>query len=164
MEDAVAHVLIRPARKEDLEALGKFGAHLMSLHHEWDEERFIPADGGTPRSYADWLESQLGRKNTVIMVAEIDDAAAGYAYAGLEGHDYMSLRGPAGVIHDIFVDLRQRGKGVGRKLLEAVLAELAARGMRQVVLSTAARNETAQRMFDAAGFRRTMIEMTKTLK
>ena len=48
-------------------------------------------------------------------------------------------------------------------LLDAALAFFKSRGTPRAVLSTAARNETAQRLFEAAGFRRTMIEMTVEL-
>jgi ribosomal protein S18 acetylase RimI-like enzyme len=44
-------------------------------------------------------------------------------------------------------------------LLDATLEALKARGAPRVVLSTAERHEAAQRLFDRAGFRRTMIEM-----
>jgi ribosomal protein S18 acetylase RimI-like enzyme len=67
------------------------------------------------------------------------------------------------VLYDIVVDPAHRGHGVGRALLEATLAELATRGSPRVVLSTAERNATAQRLFEHAGFRRTMIEMTREL-
>ena len=73
----------------------------------------------------------------------------------------MSLRGPAGVIQDLIVDPAFRGRGVGRQLLDAAIAALTARGAPQIVLSTAARNETAQHLFASAGFRPTMIEMTR---
>jgi ribosomal protein S18 acetylase RimI-like enzyme len=75
----------------------------------------------------------------------------------------MSLRGPAGVFHDIVVDPAHRGQGIGRVLLDAAIAALTARGAPRVVLSTAERNEPAQRLFASAGFRRTMIEMTREL-
>jgi len=88
----------------------------------------------------------------------------GYTYAGVEGNDYMSLRGPAGVLHDIVVDPAHRGQGVGRVLLDATLEALKAKGAPRVVLSTAERNESAQRLFARAGFRRTMIEMTHELE
>ncbi|MEO8910912.1 MAG: GNAT family N-acetyltransferase [Gemmatimonadaceae bacterium] len=67
------------------------------------------------------------------------------------------------MLYDIVVDPAHRGQGVGRTLLDAILADLEARGARQVVLSTADRNEAAQRLFARAGFRRTMIEMTRDL-
>ena len=41
------------------------------------------------------------------------------------------------------------------------VAALEARVAPRAVLSTAERNEKAQRLFDRAGFRRTMIEMTR---
>jgi ribosomal protein S18 acetylase RimI-like enzyme len=41
---------------------------------------------------------------------------------------------------------------------------LKSRGAPRVVLSTAEKNHAAQRLFDRAGFRRTMIEMTRELK
>jgi ribosomal protein S18 acetylase RimI-like enzyme len=75
----------------------------------------------------------------------------------------MSLRGPAGVLYDIVVDAAHRGQGVGRVLLDATLKALRAKGAPRVVLSTAERNESAQRLFARAGFRRTMIEMTREL-
>jgi ribosomal protein S18 acetylase RimI-like enzyme len=73
----------------------------------------------------------------------------------------MSLRGPAGVLHDIVVDPAHRRQGVGRMLLDGALAWLDAHGAPRVVLSTAARNEAAQRLFADAGFRQTMVEMTR---
>ena len=67
------------------------------------------------------------------------------------------------MLHDILVDPAHRGQGIGHLLLDATIAELKLRGAPRVVLSTASQNEGAQRMFAAAGFRRTMIEMTREL-
>jgi ribosomal protein S18 acetylase RimI-like enzyme len=98
-----------------------------------------------------------------MLVAERGGEVLGYTYAGVEGNDYMALRGPAGVLYDIVVDPAHRARGVGRMLLDATLAALEARGAPRCVLSTAERNESAQRLFARAGFRRTMIEMTREL-
>ena len=76
----------------------------------------------------------------------------------------MALRGPAGALYDIIVDPAHRAHGIGRRLLDAAIAELKAKGAPRVVLSTAQRNEPAQRLFEKAGFRRTMIEMTRELE
>jgi ribosomal protein S18 acetylase RimI-like enzyme len=67
------------------------------------------------------------------------------------------------VLYDIVVDPVHRGHGVGWLLLDATLAALKARGAPRVVLSTADQNEAAQRLFARAGFRRTMVEMTREL-
>lgn len=157
-------VTTRPAAPADLPALGRLGALLVRTHHEFDPRRFIAATPRTEQGYASFLRTQLEAPNAVVLVAEREGEVVGYAYAGIEGFDWMALRGPAGALYDIVVDAAQRGQGVGRMLLDAALAALAARGAPRVVLSTADRNESAQRLFARAGFRRTMIEMTRELE
>ena len=143
--------------------LGRLGALLVRTHHELDASRFIAAGPRTEQGYASWLGSQLQNPQVIILAAVQNDDVLGYSYSEMEGPDYMSLRGPAGVLHDIVVDPAQRRNGVGRKLLEATLEALALRGAPQVVLWTAARNQAAQRLFAGAGFRQTLIEMAREL-
>jgi len=156
-------VTIRPAAPADLRAVGRLGALLVRTHHDFDPKRFMPATPQTERGYASFLGSQLADPDIIVLVAERGGEVLGYTYAAVEGVDYMSLRGPAGVLHDIVIDPTHRGRGVGRMLLDATLTALEARGAPRVVLSTAERNEAAQRLFARAGFRRTMIEMTREL-
>jgi ribosomal protein S18 acetylase RimI-like enzyme len=152
---------VRPATAADIPVAGRLGAVLVRMHHELDAQRFMPATPRTRHGYASWLRSQLEERSVIILVAERDGEVIGYTYAAIEGPDWMSLRGPAGVLHDIVVDPAARGQGIGRLLLEATIAALEARRVPRIVLSTAARNEAAQRMFARAGFRPTMIEMTR---
>jgi ribosomal protein S18 acetylase RimI-like enzyme len=154
-------VSIRPAAPADFKAIGRLGALLVRVHHDFDPDRFIAATPQTEHGYGSFLGTQLDKPNIIILVAECDGEVIGYTYAGVEGTDYMSLRGPAGVLYDIVVDPAHRGQGVGRALLDATLEVLKAKGAPRVVLSTAERNESAQRLFARAGFRRTMIEMTR---
>ncbi len=144
-------------------AVGRLGALLVAQHHAFDPDRFIPATGTTAAGYGGYLDGQRARPDVIILVADSGGDVVGYTYAGLEGTDYMSLRGPAGVLYDLVVDPARRREGIGRLLLTATAAELAARGAPRLVLSTAERNAPAQRLFASAGFRRTMIEMTREL-
>lgn len=146
-----------------MRAVGRLGALLVRLHHDFDAQRFMAATPGTERGYGSFLGTQLDDPDVLVLVAELDADVVGYTYAGIEGVDYMSLRGPAGVLYDIVVDPAHRGHGIGRMLLDATLAALERKGAPRIVLSTAERNETAQRLFAHAGFRRTMIEMTREL-
>jgi ribosomal protein S18 acetylase RimI-like enzyme len=144
-------------------AIGRLGALLVRTHHDLDPQRFIPAAPGIEKGYGSFLGSQLEKPDIIVLVADQNGEVIGYTYAGLEGMDYMALRGPAGALYDIVVDPGHRKQGVGRMLLDATIAELEARGAPRVVLETAERNPSAQRLFDRAGFRRTMIEMTREL-
>ena len=156
-------VVIRRATRDDLKDIGRLGALLVAAHHEFDSRRFLPATSRTKDAYAGFLGSQLDEPDAAVFVAEENADVIGYAYAAVESYDYMSLRGPAGVLHDIIVDPERRRGGVGRRLLEAVLEYVRSRGLSQIVLSTAEKNEAAQRFFAGVGFRRTMVEMTREI-
>jgi ribosomal protein S18 acetylase RimI-like enzyme len=154
---------IRRAVRADLPRIGELAALLVRTHHELDEARFIPATKDTPKGYASFLGTQLDDQEVAVFAADAGGEVIGYAYAGVEGMDWMALRGPAGVLHDIVVDPAHRGRGVGRMLLDASLEFLGSRNAPRVVLWTAHGNVAAQRMFAAAGFRMTMAEMTREL-
>ncbi len=143
--------------------MGILGAALVRVHHDFDQTRFLSPTSVTAAGYGAYLGTQFKEANMVLLVATLDNIAVGYAWAGVEGIDYMSLRGPAGVLYDIVVAEAHRGHGTGQLLLDAVLEALAVQGAPIVVLSTAARNAGAQRLFTRNGFRETMIEMTRAL-
>jgi len=54
-----------------------------------------------------------------VLVAENDHLVTGYVFAAVEGYDFMSLRGPALILHDLIVDPDYRRQGIGRLLLDA---------------------------------------------
>ncbi|MFL6209983.1 MAG: GNAT family N-acetyltransferase [Pyrinomonadaceae bacterium] len=155
--------IIRRATPADLPGIGRLGALLVKEHYDFDPQRFLAARPGTPEGYASFIGTQLEDPDNAVLVADTGGDVIGYAYAAIEGYNYMALRGPAGVLHDIIVDPEHRGRGVGRLLLDATLALFRSRGVPRVVLSTAERNEVAQRLFASMGFRRTMVEMTREL-
>ena len=154
---------VRRATTADLSQIGHLGALLVKEHYDFDPQRFLAARPGTPSGYASFMGTQLEDQDKAILVADDHGSVIGYAYAAIEGYDYMALRGPAGVLHDIIVDPEHRGRGIGRLLLDAMLEFFRSRSVPRVVLATAERNEVAQRLFASLGFRRTMIEMTLEL-
>ena len=154
-------VNIRPATPADTPALGRLGALLVEVHHQFDRDRFIAPTPRTEGAYGGFLAGQIGREGMVVLVAEQSGAVVGYTYAGLEGNDWLTLRGPAGVIYDLMVDPEHRREGIGRRLLEETIAALQRLGAPQIQLSTAERNGIAQELFAKLGFRATMIEMTR---
>ena len=156
--------VVRRATLTDMPAVGKLGALLVRAHHDWDPQRFMAASRHTAEGYGSFLGTQLDEEDATVMVAEQAGEVIGYIYAAVEPRDWMSLRDEAGALHDIVVDPQHRGVGVGRLLLDAALEFLKSRGMPRVVLETAEQNDVAQRLFAKAGFRRTMIEMTRELE
>jgi ribosomal protein S18 acetylase RimI-like enzyme len=133
---------------------------LVRLHADFDPLRFLPETKETAREYGAFLGTQLARSDSIVLVAEQDGEVRGYTFATIEGFDYMTLRGPAGILNDILIDPAYRGHGIGQLLLDATIAAIKARGVPRVVLWVASANERAQALFARAGFRPTMLEMT----
>ena len=156
---------IRRATADDAAALGRLGALLMRTHYDFDPQRFLPPGDAPERGYGAFLRSQLRRQDVVVFVAALDEGAVvGYVYAGLEPMSWKELRDEAGFIHDIAVDPSARRLGIAAALMDAAVAWLEAQGAPRVMLWTAEQNADAQRLFARAGFRRTMIEMTRELE
>ena len=154
---------IRPATTADLPALGRLGAHLMRVHHEFDRLRFLAPGDDPERGYAWFLGTQLEDADAVLLVADDDGAVIGYVWAAIEPLSWKDLRDTCGYVHDLVVDPGARGRGAGRALLDAAVDWLRGRGMPRVVLGTAEQNVVARALFARAGFRPTMIEMTREL-
>jgi len=156
---------VRSARPEDLPSIGRLGAALVGHHHSLDPLRFFKAEH-LEEGYASFLGGELGRKRSVLLVAEQRGeggagTVVGYAWGRLEGRDWENLLDACGKLHDVYVDPSARSLGAGRALCEEMLRRLMDMGAPRVVLSTAAGNAPAQRLFESLGFRRTMIEMTR---
>ena len=135
----------------------------MRAHYAFDRHRFMTPTAGDERGYAQFLESQLDDEDSVVYLAERDARIVGYVYAAVEPLSWKDLRDEAGYIHDLLVADEARRLGVGEALLDRAIEWLRERGMPRVLLGTAAQNETAQRLFERRGFRKTMIEMTLEL-
>jgi GNAT superfamily N-acetyltransferase len=155
---------IRDALHEDLPAVGQLAGQLVRLHHGFDPARWMLVDG-VEAGYARYFASQLGNRNTIILVAEDEDNAeiVGYAYAGLEERNWAELRDDCARLHDVFVAKRARRQGLARAMLVECLRRLTALGASLAVTTTAWQNETAHALIRSLGFRPAAIEMAKDL-
>src|SRR3954471_4924638 len=95
---------IRPAVAEDANALVRLGAMLVEEHHGFDPLRFLEPMPDLPERYGEFLPPRHDQPGDVVLVAQRNGAIVGYVFGAMEGFDYMSLRGPAGVIYDLLVD------------------------------------------------------------
>lgn len=159
----MSDVTIRELRRDDLGPVGALAAELVQQHHRWDGDRFFLVDD-VADGYRWFFGTQLGKDGVVLLVAEVDGAVAGYAYGTVEARDWNLLLDAHGALHDVVVDARFRRRGVGRALVQAMVQALEARGAPRVVLMSAAQNASAQALFESLGFRRTMVEMTRTTR
>jgi phosphinothricin acetyltransferase len=136
---------IRPAARSDLAAIGRIYAHAV-LHGTASFELEPPDDAEMRRRF-----DALHIGGFPYLVAELDGAVAGYAYAG----PYRPRPAYRYTVEDsIYLAPEAQGRGIGRALLDRLLTESQARGYRQMI---AVIGDTAQipsiRLHEAAGFR-----------
>jgi len=151
-------VVVREARPADLPALARLGAGLARWHHRLDPGRFFTVDG-LEEGYRWWLGKELRNRRAVVLVAARGRRAVGYAYGRIQPRDWNTLREKCGVGVDLVVVPAFRRRGLGRRLVEALVERLAARGAPRVVIDVADGNPRAQAAFRRMGFRPTMREM-----
>jgi ribosomal protein S18 acetylase RimI-like enzyme len=155
-------IRVREMTAKDLPDVGVLAGRLVRMHHSFDPDRFMKL-GDPERGYTRWLATQLDDDETILLVATDEDGVVGYVYARMEPRSYNELLDACTKLHDIYVDERARGRGIGEALLVETFRIAKEKGAPRMVLLTAAQNEAAQRLFTRLGFRTTMLEMTREL-
>ncbi len=136
----------------------------MRTHYAFDERRFLEPTQADAAGYAQFLESQLGDDDSIVLIAEQRGQIVGYVYAAVEPLSWKDLRDECGFIHDLLVTDAARGHGAGEGLLNAAIQWLAgARHAARRAGHRRAERDGARRLFERRGFRPTMIEMTLEL-
>jgi L-amino acid N-acyltransferase YncA len=142
MSDATP--LIRPSRDEDVAAIAAiYGYHVM--HGVASFEEVPPAVEEIARRRAEIVARGLPH-----LVAERDRRVVGYCYAG----PFRPRVGYRYTLEDsIYIDAAEVGRGIGRALLELLLARCTELGYRQMVAVIGGRETVASiRLHRALGF------------
>ena len=162
-------VKIRRARPGDEKSIAGFAIRLFEHHVAYDPRRFsmFATQEGAESFYRSRFETDRSAVQppdrtgaAIVFVAEINGDVVGYVYAEVEDVNYAELLQSAVWVHDLFVEETARGNGAGKALLEAVADAGKQIGADKLVLSVAAKNDSARTFFQERGFRETMVEMT----
>jgi L-amino acid N-acyltransferase YncA len=120
----VPAALIRPARPSDIAAITSIYAH--AVNHGTASFELEPPP-----------EAEMARRQETLLaggfpylVAEGDGGVLGYAYAG----PYRARPAYRFTVEDsVYIAPEELGRGLGRRLLEALIVESEARGYRQMI-------------------------------
>ena len=141
--------IIRPSRDEDVAAISAIYAH--HVRHGLASFEEVPPP-----------PEEIGRRRGAILahglpylVAERAGRVIGYCYAG----PFRPRSGYRFTLEDsIYVDAAEVGRGIGRALLEPVLARCTALGYRQMVAVIGGRETVASiRLHETLGFVQTGV-------
>jgi GNAT superfamily N-acetyltransferase len=134
-------------------------ADLAKPAHQQDVLRLVNMyaqdEMGGGRALASDVEARLldglrTHPTTIILLAYEDDHAVGIAVCFLGFSTFQAA--PLLNVHDLAVAPEARGRGVGRRLLEAVRDEAIRRGCCKITLEVLVRNERARAVYDDFGF------------
>jgi ribosomal protein S18 acetylase RimI-like enzyme len=151
-------VLIRNGVEGDEKRIEEFATALVEQHVGYDGTRFtnMLVAGRTAAFY----QSRFSDRNSCVLVAEVDGEIAGFAYLEFDEYNFEEMLRKGIWLHDIYVDAAFRGRGIAKELLRASAEEAKRFGAEKLLLTVAAKNAGAQKVFAKAGFRQTMMEMT----
>jgi ribosomal-protein-alanine N-acetyltransferase len=121
--------LLRPATEGDLAQVTKI--EKSSFADPWTEESFRRLLGVAPAIF-------------LVALFPPDEAVAGYVVAFSLAED--------GELLNVAVDPKFRGKGLAGQMVDAVLIELGARGVRAAFLEVRESNSAARALYESRGF------------
>ena len=114
-------------------------------------ERLIPQlSSSSPPPTAEHLAAMIDDPDTVLFLARVGGEIVGSLTLAM----YRIPTGVKAWIEDVVVDDAARGHGLGAALNEAALSEAAARGAKDVSLTSRPSREAANRLYQRIGFDR----------
>jgi L-amino acid N-acyltransferase YncA len=136
---------IRTAEPRDIAAITRIYAHAVE-HGTASFELEAPDQAEITKRYKTLREGRFP-----FIVADVDGAVAGYAYAG----PYRPRPAYRFTVEDsIYIDPTMQRRGIGRALLQRLLTEAEAEGFRQMVAVIGDSGQTASiELHKALGFR-----------
>lgn len=155
-------VIVRAATEADLDRVAELWTEMIDLHHDLDERFWIRKPDGES-IFRDYMVEAIDDEKRVLIVAEVDGAVGGFVHGDLVASPPPVDEKTSSYISDVSVGFAFRGKGIGRKLVDAATAKLAEIGAEDVTLLAAVKNECAVGFYEALGFERHTISMWKSL-
>src|SRR5687768_13189339 len=115
------------------------------------------------RRFLRWVGEVGEDPRTTLVVAEDQGQIIGFVYAAVERDLPIYLHDEIAVIREWWVEPAFRRRGAGRALMDLAMKELAAIGMCQIRVRTAAGDADARAVLAGCGFRAGTCEMVKDL-
>jgi ribosomal protein S18 acetylase RimI-like enzyme len=153
-------VRIRPATTRDIPRILPLWDALATLHGALDPALAVVE--GSAQVYGDFLRAIIGQTDTCMMLGVEDERIVAFALGRIQLFPLPLRDQRRGWIQDVFTIPERRRLGVGRRVVEELLAWFLAHGVPLVELTVAVGNDEALRFWEALGFVTYMYRMKYT--
>jgi ribosomal protein S18 acetylase RimI-like enzyme len=156
-----AGAVIRPAVASDINEIVAIWGELARYHAELDKA-FEPS----PRwheEYRYFIRTLLGRDDALAVVAVADRRLVGYGVGRISLLPGFFARRRRGYIHDVVTSESYRRRGIGRRIVQALLRWMRDVEVSSVELTVAVRNDAAVEFWERMGFSTYMHHMQREL-
>lgn len=152
---------IRRATLRDIKEILPVWGELADFHAALDSA-FKPSPEWA-REYSAYLRGLMTREDAIAVVAREDHEVVGYAVGRITTLPPFFARRYRGYIHDVFVKREYRRRGIGRRLVEEILAWLRQHRVTLVELTVAVNNDAIP-FWERLGFQVYMHQMKRELR
>ena len=152
----------REATATDLHALCALGEEVNAVHHAAFPAIFA-GPGAADRDAAHWKGS-IGRDDATTFVAESQGALIGFVTVGIVSESHSLLQPMRfGRVGSVGITASQRGRGIGRELMQRAQDWVALRGGAEVRLNVWAFNTHALHVYEELGYEVRSLFLVKAL-
>ncbi|MBT7902690.1 GNAT family N-acetyltransferase [Candidatus Woesearchaeota archaeon] len=144
-------IVIRNAIKTDLDKVGDFCVGMLLYHEKFDSE-YKPSKTAKEK-YISHLSESLSDKKKILLVAELDNNLIGFAFAKIDKKPPVLDVVNYGVISDVYVDEKCRGKGVSQLLVSKLFDWFKTNGISDIEISVHTQNSLANIVWEKYGFK-----------
>jgi ribosomal protein S18 acetylase RimI-like enzyme len=161
----MAWMNVRIANAGDYVAVMPMMRHYRAMQEELDASLFaLRTDADAEARFRRWIGRTAEDPRAMLLVAEDAGQIVGFLSTMVETDPPIFRCDQYAVVLEFWVDPPHRRKGAGQMLVETAVKELAAMGLRQLRIRTAAGNEPARQMLAACGFRVGTIELVRDVE
>ncbi len=155
-------LVIRRAKKADIDIIVKFASYLADFHHKLDPNYWRPSKE-TEKKFRKFVKKRLKNGRDLILLAEDKGKVVGYFAAEIMKPHLTIKHDRIGNFANAFIIKEYRGKGIAKDAVKIILDWFRKKKLKVARLSVDTRNPLGVRAWEGLGFKEFKKEMKMEL-
>lgn len=124
-----------------------------AFHNEIDKDYYVPVTPELIEKFRAYTLEAIEQDKPNILIARENKKIVGFVTYAVGEEEYFDTKiAKFGEIKELFVDEEQRGKGIGRKLVEHAESYFATQGIKDLKIQASVFNPGAIRLYNELGY------------